>query len=178
MNPQPEKTPVVIKLHEYCFQCALDGNGEVYDRDSQILWRFKTLPKNSSYVLSSLSFKLFPNFYFLDNNLKELLVIKCEQRYPLARFVMFVDNFPVCVIRQRSILFKNKYTLEYNNGSRWFFQMPLFSVFYKGVSDTGAEVKVRLLRHDTWHVQIASEHDSPLLIAGLAFIHRERQRFA
>jgi hypothetical protein len=88
---------------------------------------------------------------------------------------MVESGSPVCTIQQKSIL-QNQYVIEFNGGYRWFFQMPMFTVFYKGVSENGAEVRVRMERHDTWYVQIPSNSDNLRLVAALAFIHRERQR--
>lgn len=178
MRPQAEKLSIVSGFDEYCSQCTFDGNGEIYNRDSKILWRFKTQHRHNRALFSCAVFQFLPDFAFYDVVGQKLLEIKCEQRYPLTRFVMLVNGMTVCTIRQQSILLKNKYTLEFNSGLKWNFHMPLFSVFYKGISETGAEIRVRLLRHDTWHVQIAPSLNNLHLIAGLALIHRERQRFA
>jgi hypothetical protein len=122
-------------------------------------------------------FQLLPDFSFSDASGQELLTVRCERRYPLTRFLMVENGLPVCTIRQRSILL-NKYTLEFHSGSEWTFYIPLFSVHYKAISDGGAEVLVRLFRHDEWYLLFPPGLDSLHLVAALAFIHKERQRFA
>ena len=54
--------------------------------------------------------------------------------------------------------------------------MPLFTVYFKGWSETGGKVFVRVETHNTWFLQIDEGRDSPQLLAALAFIHRERLR--
>jgi hypothetical protein len=90
---------------------------------------------------------------------------------------MTENNMPVCTIRQRSLLL-NHYSLEFTRGAKWNFHLPLFTIYYKGTSDTGDEVLVRMPRHDTWQLKIGSDADSLYLITALALIHRERQRFS
>jgi hypothetical protein len=90
---------------------------------------------------------------------------------------MVANGLTVCTIRQRSPLL-NKYMLEFKSGEKWTFQIRLFSVFCKALSASGAEIRVRLFRHDTWYLLFPPGLDSLHLVAALAFIHRERQRFA
>ena len=88
---------------------------------------------------------------------------------------MLEDGRPVSTIRQRSI-FLNKYTMDFADGRRWTFQMPLFTVVFGGVSGSGALVRVRLETHNVWYVLIDSGVDTLHLVSSLAFIHRERLR--
>ena len=177
MSSEIDKVTHTSEPMEYCIQCKFGSDGEIYNRESMILWRFRTQHQNVRRMFLPALFRLLPDFVFYDTAEQELLVIKCERRYPLSRFVMTANGLPVGTIRQRGILL-NRYTFDFNGESEWSFHMPLFSVFYKGISDTGAEVRVRLARHDTWYVQISPNSDSLYLVAALAFIHRERQRFA
>ena len=38
-----EKNALPIEAGKYCFRCSYEGNGEIYDSNGGILWRFKTL---------------------------------------------------------------------------------------------------------------------------------------
>jgi uncharacterized protein YxjI len=171
----PKADATVTEVHEYGFLCTFDGNGEIYNRDNKMLWRFKTIFRNSRPVFPCSVFRLLPDFILYDTDSQELLTIRCEQGYPLPRFVMIDNDSSVCTIKQMSIL-QNKYIIEFNSGYKWTFKIPLFTVFYKGVSESGVEVQVRMQRHDTWHVQIPSNIDNLRLVAAFAFLHREQQR--
>ncbi|MGD0960976.1 MAG: hypothetical protein ABSB19_14315 [Methylomonas sp.] len=172
--PHQSDDSLVTETNEYGFRCNTEGNGEIYNRDSKMLWRFRTPHQNSFLAFPRFFFQLLPDFVFSDTSEKELLTIRCERRYPLTRFVMFENGSPVCTIQQKSVL-QNKYIIEFDGGDRWFFHLPLFTVFYKGVSENGAEVQVRMERHHTWYVKISSNSDNLHLVAALALIHRERQ---
>lgn len=59
-----------------------------------------------------------PDFSFYDTEKRELLVIKCERRYPLTQFAMVANGLPIGTIKQGNILLKNTYTFEFNGGLR------------------------------------------------------------
>jgi hypothetical protein len=162
------------ETNEYGFRCDFDGNGGIYNRDNKMLWRFSTPHKNSFLAFPRIFFHLLPDFVFYDTTDQELLIIRCERRYPLTRFVMVGNGLQICTIKQMSIL-QNKYIIEFNSGYRWTFHIPMFTVYYKGVAETGEEVHIRMQRQDTWYVQIPSNLDDLRLVAALALIHRERQ---
>ena len=164
----------VTETNEYGFRCNSDGSGEIYNRDNKVLWRFRTQHRNNRMAFFYSLFRLLPDFVFYDTTEQELLTIRCEERYPLTRFVMVEKGSAVCTIQQKSIL-QNKYIIEFNDGDRWVFHLPLFTVFYKGVSENGEEVQVRMEHHHTWYVKISSSSDNLRLVAALALIHRERQ---
>ena len=171
-EPSPEEINPIAQPGAYCFHCTWSGNGEIYDSAGKILWRFRTGPEHfkTTYGL----FRL-PDFVVSDTAERELLRIRRERRLP-SRFVMREDGRPVCTISQRSI-FLNKYALNFADGSRWTFHMPLFTVFFSGVSGSGgASVRVRLDSHNVWYVLVDPGHDSVHLVSALAFIHRERLR--
>jgi hypothetical protein len=165
---------LVEETNEYCFQCVSDGNGEIYNRDSKMLWRFSTPHQNIFLAFPRFFFQLLPDFVFYDTAEQELLTIRCERRYPLTRFVMVENGLQICTIKQMSIL-QNKYLIEFDSGYRWTFHIPMFTVYYKGVAETGEEVHVRMQRHHTWYVQIPSNLVDLRLVAAFALIHRERQ---
>lgn len=170
----PDPLSNVTEGDEYGFRCTVDGNGEIYNRESRMLWRFRTLHRNGRGTFFSSFFQPLADCLFYDNSDLELLTIRCERRYPLSRFVMFESGLPVCTIQQRSLL-QTKYIIEFTGGIKWTLQLPLFTVFYKVISETGSEVLIRLVRHDTWYLKVFSQSDNFRLLAALAFIHRERQ---
>ena len=170
-EPSPEEINPRAHPGAYCFHCTWSGNGEIYDSAGKILWRCRTGPEHfySTYGLFQL-----PDFVVSDTAERELLRIRRESRLP-SRFVMLEDGRPVCTISQRSI-FLNKYALNFADGSRWTFQMPLFTVYFSGKSEKGALVRVLLETHNVWYVRIDSGVDTLHLVSSLAFIHRERLR--
>jgi uncharacterized protein (DUF2344 family) len=89
---------------------------------------------------------------------------------------MVHEGRPVCTIRQRSLL-RNHFALDFTNGQKWRFRMPLFTAVFRGVSETGEAVRVRVRTHNLWYVFVEPKADTPQLVAALAFIHRERLRF-
>jgi len=155
----------------YCFYCTWSGDGEIYDSVGKLLWRCRTGPEH---VYSGYGLFRLPDFVVYDTAGRELLRIRREHRFP-SRFVMLENGQPVCTISQRSILL-NKYALQFGDGSRWTFHMPLFSVFFNGASGTGARVWVRTDSHNVWYVLVDPGHDGLHLVSSLAFIHRERLR--
>lgn len=168
-----EKVVPPIEAGKYCFRCSYEGSGEIYDSNGGILWRFKTLHKRPHYPYGL--FRL-PDFVVHDRSDKELFRIKLERKWSLGQFVMLEAGLPVCTINQRSFL-RNKFTLNFSNGQKWVFRMPLFTVRFSGLSETGEKIRVGVRTHNIWYVSIDANADSPQLVAALAFIHRERLRF-
>jgi hypothetical protein len=168
-----EKIVPPIEAGKYCFRCSYEGIGEIYDSNGGILWRFKTLHKRPHYPYGL--FRL-PDFVVYDKAEKEIFRIKLERKWALAQFAMLENGSTVCIINQRSIL-RNKFTLNFRNGQKWVFKMPLFTVSFGGWSEAGEKIRVRIRTHNIWYVLIDTNVDSPQLAAALAFIHRERLRF-
>jgi len=117
-----------------------------------------------------------PDFVVCDKADRELFRLKLERKWSLAQFVMVENGLPICTIKQRSIL-RNKFTLDFANGQKWAFRMPLFTANFAGLSETGDRIHVRVRTHNIWYVLIDPKVDNPQLVAALAFIHRERLRF-
>lgn len=153
-----------VQPGKYCFQCSYEGDGGIYDSRGEIVGHSKTQ-----------HFKRLPDFVIYDKSDNELIRIKRDRGFVVSRFVMIENGIAVCRITQRSILL-NRYQLVFADGATWKFHMPLFTVIFKGWSETGARIRVRLRSHNVWYVMIDSEADNPRLVAALAFIHRERLR--
>jgi len=157
---------------DYCFCSNFDGDGEIYDRDNKIVWRFQTTGLKQRSAISK-SLNKFPVFSLCDPGGKEMLAIYREKRLPLARFKIVEKDLPVCAISQRSIFF-TKYDFECNNGLKWNLYMPMFSVFGKGASGNDAKIIVRARTRKQWYVRISSGFDSPQTMTALAFITRKK----
>lgn len=165
-NPKP------VEPGAYCFKCSYEGNGEISNSNSEVLWRIET-PFNRP--LSPLGLGPCPDFSIYDKMNKELFRVKHERHFWHKRFVVTENDLPVCTIRQKSILF-NKYTLDFVNGQSWVFRMPLFTVTFTGQSKTGEKIRVRFWNHNTWLVLIDPNVENSQLVTALAFLHRERLR--
>ena len=168
-----ERTQPPVEAGKYCFRCSYEGNGEIYNSNGEMIWRFKTLHKRLHYPYGV--FRL-PDFVVHDKSDKELFRIKLERKWALAQFMMLENGLPICTINQRSIL-RNKFTLNFTNGQKWVFKMPLFTVNFGGWSEAGEKIRVRCRSHNIWYVLIDAKADSAQLAVALAFIHRERLRF-
>jgi len=173
VTPKEEK-PKSAERGLYGFHCAYEGNGAIYNSLGEILWRFKTWQTGTGHYPYGV-FHL-PDFVVADPADKEVYRIKLKRQFSLGKFEMTENGAVICVIRQRSFL-RNKFTLEFSNGQKWVFRMPLFSVRFGGISDSGAKVRVLVRTHNLWHVWIDPAADNRQLVAALAFIHRERLRF-
>jgi hypothetical protein len=158
----------------YGFCCTYEGSGAIYEAGNmEPLWRFTGQEgRRERYPYG---FFHLPDFVVYDPDKRERFRFKRVRRLPMARFIMIEDGRPICTISQRSPLL-NRYRLDFTSGERWSFHMPPFTIYFKGWSATGGKVFVRLDAHNTWHLQIDEGHDSPQLLAALAFIHRERLR--
>jgi hypothetical protein len=161
---------------KYCFTCSYEGDGEIYDSNGEILWRFKTQHFNSRPRYPYGLFRV-PDFVVYARDGVEAFRIKFQKKWALAQFVMLENSSPVCAIRLKSPL-RNKYTLAFVNGQNWVFKMPLFTVSFRGHSDSGKDIQVRMWSHNVWYVLVDPSADNPQLIAALAFLHRERLRFS
>jgi len=159
------------EFKDYCFCSNWDGDGEIYNRDSKIVWRFKTTglknrPAKSGAVRS-------PIFAVCDASGQELLTIYREKMLPSARFKIVENGLPICDISQGSIFF-TKYEFEFKDGSKWNLHLPMFSVSGKCVSQNGAEILVQARTRRQWYVRIGDGFDNPPMMTALAFIIRKK----
>jgi hypothetical protein len=159
---------------DYCFHSSWDGDGQISDEENKPLWRYKSIGGNPFHS-SVYGFFRLPVFVVQDLEGHELLAFKRIKRFPLSVFEVKEGNRLVGRIRQRSFLF-TKYILEFETGLRCTFHMPFFTVWFRGVSETGGHILVRLRQHRAWLVRLDSNINSLYLVAALAFIHRERLR--
>jgi len=169
----PKEEPV--EAGKYGFWCGYVGNGEICNSNGEIIWRFRTLHTRPHYP-----YGLFrvPDFVVYDKADNELVRVRLQRKWPLARFEMIENGSPICTFQQRSLL-RNNFAFAFTSGQKWVFRMPLFTVSFNGVSETGEKIHVHGGRtHNIWYVSIDEKVNRPQLVAALAFIHRERLRFS
>jgi hypothetical protein len=119
------------------------------------LWRFTAKP---DFVVSDLQ----------DN---EQLRIR-RVGWSLAAFKISREGIDLGVIRMTSVL-RNRYQIRFMNGSEWQIRMPLFSIFFGGVSNIGQRIWIRMGPTKTrWTVLFDPETEAAPLIGAIAFIHR------
>ena len=85
------------EVKDYCFCSNWDGDGEIYNRDGEVVWRFRTTGLKRRPAEPG----LFRSPVFAVSNAggQELLTISRERMLPLARFRMVENGLPVCTIR-------------------------------------------------------------------------------
>jgi len=133
-------------------------------------WRYETQPKRSVYSPFNLLKK--PDFVVADGQGQEVLRVRRSGRFP-ARFEMLENGQSIGKIVLRSIL-RNKYTIEFKDGSIWTFHMPLFTIYFSGESTVGSHVWVMVgPSKREWNLLFETGAEDKHLAFGLAFIHRE-----
>ena len=135
----------------YGFGCTSEGSGAIYDTTNRALWQFTGQNGRHQWHPPYGNFRL-PDFVVYDPDKRERFRVKRVRRLPMSRFVMTENGQPICTISQRSILL-NRYRLEFTSGEKWTFHMPLFTIYFKGWSDTGGKFFVRLETHNSWLLQ-------------------------
>jgi hypothetical protein len=172
-TPKAEE-PKVAERGKYCLHCSYEGIGKIYNSIGEVLWQTRTLHFRRPHY--PYGFFRLPDFLVYDSAEKEICRIKLKRRFGLAEFVMIENGVTVCTIKQKNIL-RNKYALEFSSGQKWVFRMPLFTINFSGISESGEKIQARLWAHEIWYVLIDATADNPQLVVVLAFIHRERLRF-
>lgn len=158
---------------KYCFRNTNAGTGEIYDSSGTIIWSYR--PPGSAWNFLNGPLRR-PQFVLSDPSGLELLRIKREKSLPLPSFTITAIGSPAGAISKRRFL-STDYAARFTDGTNWVFQIPLFSVRFRGVSAAGAKVHVRLASELVWYVLIEEGHDGMPLVASLAFIHSERCRW-
>lgn len=159
------------ELRDYCFCSTWDGDGEIYNREGAIVWRFLTTGVRDHAV--AVEPQLPSVFAFYDEGKRELLTIRRERRFPMARFKIIENGLLAGTIRQESPVF-TRYALEFPNGSNWKLYLPMFSVSIRGVSDAGGEILARFRMRRQWYVRLGAGMDTPPMMAALAYIIRKK----
>jgi len=114
-----------------------------------------------------------PDFLVTELAAKIEIIIRRASLIPSV-FNILEGGRTVGEIRMLSVL-RNKYSILIDDSKSWTFRMPLFTIFFFGESEKGADIWVRLgpsERH--WNILIRPGVVQRPLVAALAFIHNER----
>lgn len=156
---------------KYCFRNTNAGTGEIYDSTGKLLWRYRP-PASIPNILNGFR---GPNFILNDHEDREVLRIERTKTFPRASFVLVEGGSPRARVEKAGVL-SFKYTVALSSGPKWTFEIPMFTVNFKGESEKGARVRVRLASELMWYVLIDEGEDSRELVSVLAFLHSERCR--
>jgi hypothetical protein len=148
-----------------CLRCDLDGHGAVYAHPDTPLWRCSALP--------AVSRGMSPSLQIDDGEQGSSYAVHCEQRYPHTRYAIFDGSSRKGRIRRHG-LFRNHYDVDLGDGGHWQVHLPMFSIHLSGVSTAGDVFRGRIVRFDTWYVDLPAAIRSPALLAALLAIQRER----
>ncbi|HEX7901554.1 MAG TPA: hypothetical protein VF950_27590 [Planctomycetota bacterium] len=103
---------------------------------------------------------------------REALRVRRAGRFPL-RFEMIENGVSVGTIRRRGLL-RNRYTVDFPSGPSWTIHLPLFTVYFGGVSSAGEKVWILVGPPKLqWNLFFQSGAADARLLSALAFIHRE-----
>jgi hypothetical protein len=155
---------------DYRFCSTWDGDGEIYNQENKVVWRFKMTGLKQSVEVGMAR---PPVFVLCDADGNELAAISRERRLPLTRFVVAQNGSRCGTIWQRSIWF-TKYEFEFTNRSKWMLYMPMFSVSGNVVAETGAVIWVQARTRREWYVRFDLGADSLPMIAALTFVVRNK----
>ena len=167
------QTTQAPEYKDYRFDSSWEGNGQISDEKSKPLWRYLSPGRfsNSSFY----GFFRLPVFVVEDLEGHELLSFRRIKRFPFGVYQIKEGNRLIGAIRQGAFLF-TKYHIEFESGLRCTFCLPLFTVWFRGKTETGERILVRLWGHRTWFVRLDPKINNFQLLAAIAFIHRERLR--
>jgi len=159
----------VNEFADYCFCSDWDGNGEIYNRDGKVVWRFRSTGLGCRAADSGNG---SPLFVFSGADGKELAVIRREKRLPLARFAVFENDSRTCTIWQRTLTF-SKYELEFKK-AKWTLRMPMFSVFMRATANDGSEILFRVHSRRQWFMRMPAGSDETSMMTALAYVARKK----
>jgi uncharacterized protein YxjI len=149
---------------DYCFCPDWDGNGEIYNREGEVVWRFRSAGSNWNEGV--------PLFVFSGTDGKELALVRREKRFPLARFAVFENAVRTCTIWQRTLTL-SRYDLAFEN-AKWTLRMPMFSVRMRATSADGSEILIRVQSRKQWFVRLPMGKAEPSLLTALAYVTRKK----
>lgn len=157
----------------YGISCSWNGAGEVFSYDeNRVALKFRNdpVPTRMMYGLIRL-----PEFVVLNQDDLEVWRFRRTRRFLRQVFDICAGGNRVGeVIRLNAIC--RSYELYFANGKKWDLSLPLFTIGFFGTSSDGGRLLFWLKSHRLWQLVVDPKHDSTLLIASLAFIHREYLR--
>lgn len=157
----------------YGISCGWHGDGEVFSFDeNRVVLKFcnEPTPRRMMYGLMCL-----PEFVvFNQDNLEQLRIRRTRRFFRQVFEIRDSANIVGEVIRRNPVC--RSYELNLANGTKWNFSLPLFTTGFFGDSSSGGRLLFWVKSHKDWQIVVDTEHDSTLLIAAIAFIHREYLR--
>ena len=144
--------------------------GKIYDEQKVLRWRYDVSDNPPGRRPGNPYNK--PQFIFADADGAAESVIRRVSFLPSSFEIRDKDTV-VGRIRLRSLL-RIKYVIEIDQAGSWTFRLPLFTVRFRGDSQTGTDIWVILGPTKTeWSILIRPGITNRHLVAALAFIHNE-----
>lgn len=165
--------------HGAKYYCQIDRgcrgrSGRISDEQGVVRWLYGVRSHPSGRGWANPFNKL--DFVVEDADGQVKLVIRRAAFVPPVFQMMDRDNV-IGRIRMISPL-RNKYIIDIDRVNSWTFHMPLFTVRFRGDSDTGRDVWVAVGSSEMeWSILIRPGINDRQLVAALAFIHNERWHY-
>jgi hypothetical protein len=157
----------------YALACTWEGDGEIFSYDeNRVIFKCRNKPSVKSQVYG---FIKLPEFIVNREDNSEELRFQRTRRFLRTIFDIRTTEGSAGQIVQRNPICTG-YEITLANGTKWNLSLPLFTIGFFGSSSNGGRLLFWLKSHRLWQAVVDTEHDSALLIASLAFIHRERLR--
>jgi len=170
-RPAWAKAKTAFEGKRYGISCSWHGDGEVFSYDeNRIALKFRNEPAPSCMMYG---FFRLPEFVVYQDN-SEALRFQRTRRFFRQVFEIRAAGNHVGEVRRNPIY--RSYELNLANGTKWNMFLPLFTIGFFGCSSDGGKLLFWLKSHRIWQLVVDPEHDSTLLIASIAFIHREYLR--
>lgn len=149
------------------------GEGEVFSYDeNRVVFKFRneSTPTHMMYGWTWL-----PTFFVSGADNAETFSFQRTRRFPRQVFEIRIGDNQVGEVIQTHLTYTG-YEINLSNSKKWKLRLPLFTVGFFGVSLDGGRLLFWLKSHRHWQMVVDPEHDSNLLTASIAFIHREYLR--
>ena len=149
------------------------GDGEVFSYDeNRVVCKFRNEPTPSHMMYGLIQ---LPAFVVFKQDSSEELRFRRTRRFPRQVFEIWVTGNHVGEVVQLNSI-NRCYELNLASGINWSLSLPLFTAGFFGFSSDGGRLLFWLKSHRVWQVVVDRQHDSTLLTACIAFVHREYLR--
>jgi hypothetical protein len=149
---------------------GLNRSGKIYDEQRVLRWRYDVRDNPPGRLRGNPFNK--PQFVFADADGSAESVIRRVSFVPSSFEIRDKDTF-VGRIRMRSLV-RIKYSIELDQAGSWTFRLPLFTVRFRGDSETGTDIWVIVGPSKMeWNILIRPGIGNRHLVTALAFIHNE-----
>jgi hypothetical protein len=157
----------------YGIACNWYGDGEVFSYDEKcVVLTFRNEPAANHVTYGWIR---LPEVVVFKQDKSEAFRFRRTRRLPRQVFEIRAAGNQVGGVVQRNTVYTS-YELDLANDVTWSLSLPLFTIGFFGSSSHGGRLLFWLKSHWHWQLVVDTEHDSTLLLASLAFIHREYLR--